>query len=291
MPTIASILKQQAAHPQIPVAFVGLPGAGKTAQIEDWCEKNSKVCVKILASTMDTTDVAGIIVSTAEKRVVKVDGELTIQTVGKGSAEQLSPKWSTYLENGGVLFLDELNCAMKEVQDTLLSLIHSRHFPNGDRLHPQVQIVAAMNDSVQCNNYVLSPAMRNRFAWYTVQPSMKQWLHWASKQLSEEFNVFLFRAVGGGLKFSTDADFMDETQLLFCTPRSLWNCIEWSNKDVKQFLTNMNNFLPKPVSIIFKAVDKEAIADRSNAVFNRLRAEIQNVQDFDEILEKADSDV
>jgi len=289
MTSIPSILKTQSLHPHIPVAFIGPPGSGKSCIIEEWCEKNKKPCVKLLASTMDTTDIAGIIISTSTKRIVNVDGDLTVISGDGGSAKTLTPEWASILKNGGVLFLDEINTAFREVQDTLLTLIQSRHFPNGEKLHPLVQIVAAMNDSVQCNNYTLSPAMRNRFAWYEFNPSVKQWFNWARKQLDDEFNAFLFSAIQGGLTFSTNEEFMDDTQMLFCTPRSLWNCIEWSEKQVKSFLSNMGHFLPPNTTTLFKAIDRNAIKDRSNAIFVHLRDEIEGMRHFDDILSTADS--
>ncbi len=289
MPSIQQVLNNQASHPHIPVAFIGNPGSGKSQIVEQWCETKKKPCVKLLASTMDTTDIAGIIVSTTSKKIVRLDGELTIQTDGDGAAKTLTPEWADTLREGGVLFLDEVNCAIKEVQDTLLTLVCSRHFPNGEKLHPSVQIVAAMNDSIQCNNYTLSPAMRNRFAWFEFEPSVKQWFNWARKQLDDDFNTFLFSAIEQGLKFSANRDFMDDTQMLFCTPRSLWNCIEWSDKSIKPFLSNMDNFLPKHTTTLFRAAGKTAISDRSNAVFERLRAEIAEANKFDDILHTADS--
>jgi len=51
------------------------------------------------------------------------------------------------------------------VQDTLLTLIQSRTFPNGDKINKEVWFVGAQNPSISYNNYEMSPAMKNRFAW------------------------------------------------------------------------------------------------------------------------------
>jgi MoxR-like ATPase len=143
--------------PHVPIAFVGDPGTGKTAQVEKWAKRRGLPMVKLLASTLEESDVAGIVVR---------DGD---------HAKTLSPQWYLSLkDNPGVLFLDEINTCRKEVADTLLTLVCSRHLPNGDRLHDGVLIIAAMNDHEQCDNYELSPAMRTRFMWIKHE---KRWYH------------------------------------------------------------------------------------------------------------------
>jgi hypothetical protein len=277
---IEKILDRASNTPLIPLAFIGNPGSGKTMVVEDYCQRNNLPLVKLLSSSLDETDVAGIVISTAEKRIMKTaDGGLCIRPSEDGGAKTLSPDWVKKLASGGILLLDELNCARREVQDSLLTLVQSRHLPNGDPLHSSVLIVACMNDFVQCNNYSMSPAMRNRFAWFSVVPSVPQWLSWAQERLHPEVFAFFTLAFQRGLVFSPDADFMDESQNLFTTPRSLWNLIQFSGaaqmeipeagvkKAIDAIVTYSVNFLPKAAVGVFRTLLREAKKDRSNAVF------------------------
>lgn len=153
-----------------PLAIVSAPGYGKTSIIEKWCADNNLPLVKLLASSMDETDIGGIIVAKDD------------------SATQLTPNWSKVLQNRGVLFLDEINTARKEVTDTLLTMVQSRQFPNGEKIGEGVLIIAAMNPAEMCDNYDLSPAMISRFMWVRQTMSVSQFLAWSTGQELHTFD-------------------------------------------------------------------------------------------------------
>ena len=229
-------------------------------------------------ATFVTGNCAGIVVSTAEKRISQDEhGNLKIVPATDGGAKTLSPDWVNRLRDGGMLLLDELNTARREVQDTLLTLIQSRALPNGDKLHPNVRIVACMNDFVQCNNYCMSPAMRNRFAWFRVSPNVKQWLGWLKTAVHPDVHAFMTAAFERGMLFSADDAFMDDSENLFTTPRSLYNLIAFCGgcsktvtdtlKLVQTIVKYAPNFVDKAAVGVLKSLGSEAKKDRSNAVF------------------------
>jgi MoxR-like ATPase len=274
---IEMILKRSADTPEIPLAFISSPGMGKSQIVEDYARSNKLPLVKLLTSTLNEDDIAGIVVSTAVK-VLKQDDDGNVCMVPSvdGSAKTLSPSWLKVLENGGILFMDELNAGRKEVQDTLLTLIQSRHMPNGDKLHPHVRIIACMNDYVQCNNYCMSPAMRNRFAWFQVKPNISQWLSWLKSKVHAEVYAFMTAAFKRGMQFSDDKAFMKDEENLFTTPRSLFNLITFCGgcdknadglKIVQEIVGFSKNFVDVAAQGVMKTLGAEAKKDRSNAVF------------------------
>ena len=57
-----NILNKALKNPLVPIAFEDLPGHAKTSRIESFAKANNLPLVKLLASSMDETDIAGIYV-------------------------------------------------------------------------------------------------------------------------------------------------------------------------------------------------------------------------------------
>ena len=274
---IEKILEAAENTPWVPLGFIGSPGNGKTQIVEDYAQKKGLALVKLLASSMDECDVSGIVVSTAHKALAQdEEGRLRIVPGVDGGAKTLSPEWLKKLQTGGILLLDELNAARREVQDSLLTLIQSRTMPNGDRLHPGVRVIACMNDFIQCGNYCMSPAMRNRFAWFKVRTTPKQWLRWLKEEVHQDVFAFMNVAFQRGMVFSDEKAFMDDGVNLFTTPRSLYNLIAFSGgldkgcdgtKIVSAMAKFCVNFVDSAAQGVLRAIGVEAKKDRSNAIF------------------------
>ena len=272
---IELILESSSTTPEIPLCFVGNPGIGKTAIVEYFCKKHNFPLVKLLASTLDETDVAGIVVSTAEKLVSQDDdGNLRISYGVGGGARTLSPEWFKRLVNGGFLLLDEFNCARREVQDAFLTLVQSRVMPNGDVFHPHTRIIVCMNDFAQ--NYMMSPAMKNRFGWFEIRANMKKWLSWLEDNAHPDVCAFMRAAHNQGMDFSPDSAFMDEIVKLFTTPRSLYNLITFCNGHkidgdgmaiIHNIIKFSVNFVDDKAQGFLKTVGADAKKDRSNAAY------------------------
>lgn len=201
-----------------PLAIVGEAGMGKTAIVEEIASELNLPLVKLLTSSMDETDVNGIIIRTDD------------------GAKYVSPAWSRKLAKDGILFLDEFNCGRKEVVDSLLTLVCNKQFPNGDKLGSNVIIIAAMNDAVRYNNYELSPAMKNRFAWLTWKMDKEDWLKFVANKCPNAADLYRRAGVEFEKEFNSDEE-------KFTTPRSLYNLALFAKDNVESLLTYAPMFI------------------------------------------------
>ena len=242
-------------NPRIALAIEGHAGFGKSHIVEKWAEKNNLPIVKLLASTLSEEDIAGVIVANHEKKTGEYYSLGLLDTV---------------LKEPAVLFLDELNTASKDTADALLTLIESRHLPDGTPLHKDTVIVAAMNPAIAYNNYELSPAMRNRFAWVNWTQTAKQW--WKSFggeiDAADEVVVMIDRLIHeSGLEFTDDKGFTSDSNT-FTTPRSLTRLMQFSTtvEDMKMFAPS---FIGKEASALIDAYKEVDVDIRGNAFFKR----------------------
>ena len=284
---LAPLLDRVAEKPSVPLAIVGDSGTGKTSEIEKWAQVKGLPCVKLLTSTMEESDISGIMVR---------DGD---------HARILSPNWIELLQERGVLFLDEFNCARKEVMDTLLTLICSRHLPNGDKLGKGVMIVAAMNDSEIYDNYELSPAMRTRFMWVSPTIEIQQWASWLLGSFSEKLlldsplpeyqtqeewlewfqaapehdadkKTLLKAAIHLGLRFDSGTEFAEKKHPT--CPRALTNLLYWA-KNAADIVHWAPAFITEESANILRSVGEKADQIAGNAVWKTSREQKAKVQE------------
>ena len=85
--------------------------------------------------------------------------------------------WAPYFnpECRGILFLDEINRAHRDVRQGLFQLILDREL-NGNKLPRGVKIVAAINDSEDYDTETLDLAFRSRWRIINFTPTQKEWL-------------------------------------------------------------------------------------------------------------------
>jgi len=237
----------RAVKTRINVAIVGDPGSGKTEIIERYCHSVGLNFEPLLTSSLDETDVAGLPVK-------------AVKDTGVG-VEYVKRDWSKWDE--GVIFLDEFNCGRPDVTDTLLTLIQSRKFPDGQKLSDKVIFIAAMNDERQCGNNELSPAMRNRFAWFYHKTTYKQWLQeYASKHLPAWQYGFLKTL---NIQF-TKAEEFNSDDYCFTTGRSLTRLCNWS-ETVEEMKLFAPNFVGQAAAAVIKNSDYQDADLVGNAVF------------------------
>lgn len=251
-----NILNKALKNPLVPIAFEDLPGHAKTSRIESFAKANNLPFVKLLASSMDETDIAGIYVK-------------DIDSNGNTTVNLISPSWFSKLKTKGLLFLDEFNCARREVQDTMLTLICNRELPNGDRLGDNVLIVAAMNNSAMINGTELSPAMKNRFGWFSSAISSTDWLLWYNDQpiaaQKKDITQLIFNLIiSHDFKFTAAKDFLNQN--LATTPRSLLNLIEFSD-NVLDFQCFASNFLAEKEALQIQAFNIAELKNIPNDIF------------------------
>lgn len=257
---IESVLERVAENPRIALAISGHAGHGKTAQVEAFCERENIPLIKIIASTLDESDLSGVIVPNHD---TKTGEYYSLGMLDRATKERT------------VIFADEYNAARKEIQDAFLTLVESRHLPNGTPLHPDTIIIIAINPSVAYGNYEMSPASRNRFMWIeNYQQTAKQW--WANYGVevpSDEGVRFMIDKLinEDGLEFTDDKGFTESVNT-FTTPRSLTRLLQFSRtvNEVKAFAPS---FVGKDAVALIDAYEELDEDIRGNAFFSRAKKE------------------
>jgi hypothetical protein len=164
-------------------------------------------------------------------------------------------------------------------------------------------IVTAINNAAQVGAYQLSPAMRNRFGWFSVETSPKQWVAWALSKLEEmksgtteemanryeDIKLFLTELLTTQFCFSSYEEFLNDDDMLFTTPRSMWNLLTFADFELPAIMAYAQYFVSLPAETAIRTISQSAIRNRSNAVLEKYRRGIENLKEFHGILETADS--
>lgn len=141
---------------EIVPCLVGPPGIGKTAAVEQHARNHGcgKV-VKIVASRCVPSETVGMTMPNHARRSMDIYNSMQLSS----------------LEDGDILFLDELLEADQFVLSTLLTVIESREMADGTPL-PDIQIIAATNDTIppeQLKGNIRQRFMFQRFKVDSVQ--------------------------------------------------------------------------------------------------------------------------
>lgn len=132
---------------EIVPCLVGPVGIGKTAAVEEHCRnKGAKRVVKIVASQILPNEVSGITMPDASTKAMEIYDHYRLSS----------------LEDGDILFFDELLEADQLVLSACLTLIESRELMSGRKL-PDIQIIAATNPTVKPAS--LKANIRQRFVF------------------------------------------------------------------------------------------------------------------------------
>lgn len=290
--------------------FIGGAGTGKTSRITAWARKNNINLVKVLASTMDDTDLGGVIAANTKD----------------GVAAKLASTQFDELETvpNSVLFLDEWNRAPTTVRGTLLTLIQDHEIPDprvkgGARYLPNFLFtIAAINPSdADYNVDELDAAELGRVMVVNVPADPKNLLGYLRNTLTknmklaqeykdqEAYNTFAGQlAIAEKLLLDPRFSMDDEDDIeqvksakydhrgngLYLNNRSFTNCLETSEGKKDKFIDNWNkhcNSLKKQtIEEILK--DYKDVDDKANSVFdsasessvfNSKQAKIQSMKD------------
>ena len=89
-----------------------------------------------------------------------------------------------------VLFLDELNRAIKGVEQATFQLADSKAF-DGNLLHDGTRVMVALNIGDQYDVQSMDPAAISRYAVIDLDPTVSDWLDWASVSCDEALVEFI----------------------------------------------------------------------------------------------------
>ena len=166
------------------VLIRGDHGIGKSQIVHQLAVLKGKTLIDVRASTMQEGDVVGY--PDIEK----------IKTLGMACFAL--PAWYVRACNEGcILFLDELNRGLVGVLNGMFQVVLDRELGNGPdgkpmRLHPDTQVVAAVNWGSDYTVNEMDPALLSRFWLADFKPSVQDWLAWAkTKGINEVIVDFI----------------------------------------------------------------------------------------------------
>ena len=159
-----------------PVLLRGRHGIGKSTVVYQFADSKNMEVVERRASQMTEGDLVGL------------------PSVDNNSTRFNPPDWfKAACDRPVVLFLDEVDRATLEVRQGIFELTDSRKL-NGHKLHDDTLIFAAVNGGEHGAQYQvgeMDPAELDRWTVFDIEPSVEDWLSWASDSgISQE--VFNF---------------------------------------------------------------------------------------------------
>lgn len=146
-------------------------GLGKSELVHQLAVRKAKTLIDVRASTMQEGDTVGY-----------PDLERIKET---GVSSFALPSWYVAAcEEPCILFLDELNRGLIGVMNSLFQVVLDRELGNGPDgrprcLHPETQVIAAINVGSDYTVNEMDPALLSRFATYDFKPTVHDWLEWA----------------------------------------------------------------------------------------------------------------
>lgn len=135
--------------------FIGNPGLGKTVLIQQFAEEKGVKLVELITSQMSPFEISGIAMPDKD-----------IKKMVYYNFDKLEN-----LQDGDILFFDELLNGNPVVLNACLTILEQRKFISGKDL-PNIMIVAAANPQGMSP---LTPQIKERFIWYTVEFDKEMW--------------------------------------------------------------------------------------------------------------------
>ena len=163
------VLSGEVSAEDVPAVMVwGAPGVGKSTDVKDIARERGIGFVDVRLAQMESIDIRGLPFPDEKAKNVK------------WLPSSIFPTDNT---KGGILFLDELSSAPKDVQVAAYELILDRQLGGGDiyKLPSKWIIVAAGNRS--CDRAVsttMSSALANRMMHFEMEADIEDWAAWAT---------------------------------------------------------------------------------------------------------------
>lgn len=223
----------------------GPAGIGKTAACKQAAsELNAGKVVTIIASQILPNEVSGITMPVVESKAMEIFDHFRLSS----------------LEDGDILFFDELLEADQLVLSACLTLIESRELMSGRKL-PDVMIVAATNPTIKPN--MLKENIRQRFVWRKFGLDRQGCREYIQKtcgfdpgdlieslrETGKEYNILTPRSLTKMAQWMSEAQDEKEANLIACHINACWNST-LGNKLRDAFLNKFNN----PVAQVRRAI-------------------------------------
>lgn len=161
---------------RFPVLVRGRHGIGKSTIVYQLADKMGLPVIERRASQMTEGDLLGL-------------PKLT-----KNVTSWCPPEWlATACNEPVVLFLDEVDRATLEVRQGIFELCDSRKIA-GNALHPDTLIFACVNGGEHGSQYQvgeMDPAELDRYTVFDVEPTVEDWLDWATGNVAQEVWDFI----------------------------------------------------------------------------------------------------
>ena len=184
--------------------FIGNPGLGKTIVIQEFAKEKGVKLVELITSQMSPFEISGIAMPDKDTK------RMTYFNFDKLED----------LQDGDILFFDELLNGNPVVLNACLTILEQRRFISGKPL-PNIMIVAAANPQGMSP---LTPQIKERFVWYNTTFDSKMWTDYMFKKYS------LIRPIANKLVSLIQGE--DFTTNNFNTPRSIDKAVNMIIEDV-----------------------------------------------------------
>ena len=228
------------------ILLVGKHGIGKSEILTDYySSKGMKVVTLFLGQMSDPGDIIGL--------PNKDDDGLR--------TEFLPPYWFPIDDQPIVLFLDELNRARPEVLQTIMDLTLNRKLA-GRSLPAGSRIISAVNDGGIYHLTDLDPALVSRFNVMVFQPSVQEWLLWATKHSCDERVISFIEENPIWLDKDPDVKDDDDTGLDKHPDRRAW-------KRVSDMIVGISDLKKLHAKAISGIVGKNAATTFMNSISTR----------------------
>ena len=172
--------------PHVAVLMRGPTGVGKSHVARGFADALELPFIDVRGSTMDEAKVGGLpdMKAVDEKKV----------------ATFVVPSWfKRACDEPCVIMLDELNRSMPTVMQAFFQIVLDRELGNDEdgvpwRLHPETRVLAAINAGNEYDVNEMDPALLRRFWVCDVEPTVGDWVEWATDAGLDKIGVEFIKA-------------------------------------------------------------------------------------------------
>lgn len=195
---------------EIVLCLMGKPGIGKTESIERFAREHGRKVVHIIASQILPNEVSGMTMPNQESHTMDVFDHVRLG----------------HMEDGDILFFDELLKGQTQVLNACLTLIQERRMMSGKKL-PDILIVAAANPLATPAK--LPPEIRQRFMFVDMEWDTEEWVKYMKGK--GFMNVKSLIKMAALIEKSMADDWSRTWNIL--TPRTATKLCEWYREAVE----------------------------------------------------------